>query len=79
MVPTEINVLAPNLDIDNTFWILKAAALGIRGESWSISDQSGGRRGLLLCFRGCRPGRNCRCWWSIFFHNFYLEHNKKMS
>ena len=32
MVPTEIKVLAPN-SLDNTFWILKAATLRIRGES----------------------------------------------
>jgi hypothetical protein len=64
MAPTEIKVLAPDLDLDNTFWILKVVALGVRGKNWSITNQSEGRRGMLLCFLRCRPGRKCRCWWS---------------
>jgi len=78
MESTEIiSTLATSLGFDDTFWILKAATLSIRSESWSISDQSGCRRGLFLWFWGCRPGRNCRSWRSIFFHDFYLEHNNK--
>jgi hypothetical protein len=59
MAPTEIKILALDLDLDNTLWILKVVTLGIRGkeESWSITNQSEGRRGMLLCFLGCRPGR----------------------
>jgi hypothetical protein len=57
MAPTEIKKFAPDLDLDNTLWILKVVTLGIRGKSWSITNQSEGRRGMLLCFLGCGPGR----------------------
>ena len=74
---TSISVLAASLGLDNTFWILKAATLSVRTESWSISNQRRCRRGLFLWFWGCRPGGNCRSWWWIFFHDFYLEHNNR--
>ena len=72
-----ISSLATSLGFDDTFWILKAATLSVRTESWRISNHSGCRRGLFLWFWGCRPGKNCRSWRSIFFHDFYLEHNNK--
>jgi len=73
-----ISSLATSLGFDDTFWILKAATLSVRTESWRISNHSGCRRGLFLWFWGCRPGGNCRSWWWIFFHDFYLEHNNKI-
>lgn len=72
-----IGTSAADVGLENTFWILKAATLSVRTESWSISHQSRCRRGLFIWFWGCRPGRNHRGWWSVFFHDFYLKHIKK--
>jgi hypothetical protein len=53
MASIEIKVLAPNLDIDNIFWILKVVASWIKGERLKVealATRAGAGKGRFSVF-----------------------------